>query len=109
MTQQINDRCPEKKKLTVINITEEGRYGGPQSRIAKVAGVLKDMGVETTVVCPVIDSDILVSELQKIGVSYIHTRLHRMTLQLSHLIGFVIFFFPEVLLLTPQSKVLLTY
>ncbi len=97
MIRQINDEHREKKTLKVINITEEGRYGGPQSRIAKVAGVLKDMGVETTVVCPVIDSDILINELKKTGISCMPIRLHRMTLQLSHLIGFVIFFLPEVL------------
>ena len=97
MIRPINDIHLGKKNLKVINITEEGRYGGPQSRITKVAGILKGMGVETTVICPVIDSDILVNELKKTGVSFVPIRLHRMTLELSHLIGFVLFFIPEVL------------
>lgn len=97
MIQKKNDERRQKKNLKVINITEEGRYGGPQSRITNVAGILKGMGVETTVICPVIDSDILVNELKKTGVSFVPIRLHRMTLELSHLIGFVLFFVPEVL------------
>lgn len=99
------------KKIKVLNITEEGRYGGPQSRITKVAGLLKDMGVETTVVCPVFDSENFVNELKENGVPYIPMRLHRMTLQLRHLIGFVVFFVPEVLslrsaLLKNQSDII---
>jgi len=34
----------KKRRIKVVNITEEGRYGGPQSRIAKVAALLKDIG-----------------------------------------------------------------
>lgn len=97
MIQRTDAVYPTGKKLKVLNITEEGRYGGPQSRITKVAGLLKDMGVETTVVCPVFDSDNFLNELKENGVSHIPMRLHRMTLQLSHLIGFVVFFVPEVL------------
>ena len=97
--------CNEKnEKLKVIQITEEGRYGGPQSRITKVAGLLKDMGVETTVICPVFESDIFLNELKKTDVSHITMRLHRMTLQLDHLAGFVLGFIPEVLFLRKVIK-----
>jgi glycosyltransferase involved in cell wall biosynthesis len=89
----------KKQRIKVLNITEEGRYGGPQSRIIKVAGLLKNMGIETTVICPVFDSDNFLNELKENGISHIPMRLHRMTLQLGHLIGFVVFFVPEVLFL----------
>jgi len=92
------------KKIRVINITEEGRYGGPQSRIAKVANLLVDMGVETTVVCSIFDSDIFLNELKKKKIPHIPIRLHRMTLQLGHLVGFVLGFVPEVLVLRKILK-----
>jgi glycosyltransferase involved in cell wall biosynthesis len=82
--------------IKVANITEEGRYGGPQSRIAKVARILNKMGVKTTVICPSIDSRIMMNELHDSDVSYIAIRMHRMTLQLRHLIGYILFFIPEV-------------
>lgn len=90
--------------LKIINITEEGRYGGPQSRIVKVAVLLQDIGVGTTVVCPLIDSSIFLNELQKNDVDHIPISMHRMTLQLGHLVGYVFGFLSEVYLLRTILK-----
>lgn len=50
VTEMMQPHEKKVQKIKVINITEEGRYGGPQSRITKVAYFLKDKRVETTVI-----------------------------------------------------------
>ncbi len=97
MIENIAYRYSGNKKLQVINIIEEGRYGGPQARIAKVAVGLKDMGIETTVICPVQDSNLLVSKLRTYHIPCVPIRMHRLTKQLTHLFQFILFFIPEVL------------
>ena len=84
-------------RLKVANIIEEGRYGGPQGRIASVAAQLNELAVETTVVCPVQDSGVFIKELKAKGVRHLVIRMHRLTAQPSHLIGFILSFTPEVI------------
>lgn len=62
--------------LRVANIIEEGRYGGPQSRICSVAERLKEYGVETLIICPLKGSERLYNEAvhRKIEINRISMR-----------------------------------
>ncbi len=82
--------------LRVANVIEEGRYGGPQSRIAAVAEKLKENGIETVVVFPKEDSDIFYKKLTERGIQTKRFSLHRLTRQKSHLVRFIAFFIPEL-------------
>jgi len=75
----------------------EGRFGGPQTRIAAVAERLKDRGIETIVVFPKDDSEIFRYRLIKSGVSYKRFRLHRLTREPFHLCLFFLLFVPELM------------
>ncbi len=83
--------------IRVANITEEGRYGGPQGRIVDVASRLPQYGVETTVICPSFDSERFRREMDEEGVDYVSTMLHRLTRERSMLARYVAGFGPEVL------------
>ncbi len=85
--------------MRVINILEEGRYGGPQRRITAVAERLRDFGVDTVVVMPKVDSGVFYDNLVKAGVEVRRIMLHRLTRQTSHLIKYILFFPFEVFLL----------
>jgi glycosyltransferase involved in cell wall biosynthesis len=56
-------------QIRVCNISEEGRFGGPTRRMVLVARALKELGVETHIVYPKLDSEKLASELQHAGIS----------------------------------------
>lgn len=56
-------------QIRVCNISEEGRFGGPTRRIVLVAKTLKELGIETHVVYPELDSEKLAAELQRAGIS----------------------------------------
>lgn len=84
-------------RLTVMNVIEEGRYGGPQQRIAGVAARLQaDHGIDTVVVLPAAGSDRFQQALKAAGVDSRVLRLHRLTRELVHLAGYILFFIPEV-------------
>lgn len=85
------------RRLTVLNITEEGRYGGPQQRISEVAAILQaDYGVDTVVLLPTTDSERFQRELSASGIQSRAIRLHRLTRDLPHLARYVCLFVPEV-------------
>lgn len=81
--------------LKVANVIEEGRYGGPQSRIAAVAEKLKKNGIETVVVFPEKDSDVFYKKLTEKGIQTRRLSQHRLTKQKAHLIKYFVFFVPE--------------
>jgi glycosyltransferase involved in cell wall biosynthesis len=88
------------RRLRVFNITEEGRYGGPQQRIAEVAGRLRaDHAIDTVVLMPSAGSERFQQALRAAGVEWRALRLHRLTKHAAHLAGYVLFFVPEVLAL----------
>ncbi len=82
--------------LRVANVVEEGRYGGPQARIAAVAEKLKEKGIETVVVFPEKDTDVFYRKLAEKGIRTRRLSLHRLTRQTSHLVRYFVFFVPEV-------------
>ncbi|MCS3857805.1 glycosyltransferase involved in cell wall biosynthesis [Salinibacter ruber] len=82
--------------MRVVNITEEGRWGGPQSRITALASRLEEFGVSTTVVHPESDSSRMVKELRKRDVNHIPLDLTRLTKHGPTLLRYVSFFGFEV-------------
>jgi len=85
--------------LRIANIIEDARLGGPQIRMAKVAGRLDRSRFETTVILPEDDSAGFTGRLESEGVQYKKFPLHRLTKEPPHLFKFVLFFFYEVFLL----------
>ncbi len=85
-----------KRSLRVLTLTEEGRWGGPQARIALIAERLKRMGVETLVVAPVKDSGELHRRLQQLNVRHRLLKLHRLTRERTILFKYFVFFLAEV-------------
>ena len=55
-----------KKKIYGVNITEEGRFGGPARRIVNVAKELNKMSVKTKIVMPYLDSNYFLNMQEKI-------------------------------------------
>lgn len=85
--------------LCVANIIEEGRWGGPQKRIAMVGAALKPLGVETVVVLPAMESARFRQELDRGGVNWTAMSLHRLGRGWKTLAIYVLTFVPEVLAL----------
>jgi glycosyltransferase involved in cell wall biosynthesis len=85
-----------KRLLRVLTLTEEGRWGGPQARIALIAERLKRIGVETMIVAPVRDSGEFHKRLHQLGVRHRLLKLNRLTRERSILFRYFLFFLPEV-------------
>jgi len=83
--------------LKVLNITEEGRGGGPLKRIEDVAHTLLNQDVETTVLFPNKNAEEFRAALMQKSVPYIETSLHRLTKDKIPLLMYVLTFIPEIL------------
>jgi glycosyltransferase involved in cell wall biosynthesis len=90
--------------LKIATVTEEGRFGGPQRWISSVSGKLKDFGFDQIVIFPTLDSDRFYEELGLQGISTKRIPLHRLTKEKTHLIKFILLFFPEIVLLFKLFK-----
>ncbi len=86
--------------MRVANVVLEGRFGGPQHRIAQVATVLRERGVETTVVLPRRGSERFREELEARGVPYRTLRLHNLSRRPWDAIVWALTFVPELVALT---------
>jgi glycosyltransferase involved in cell wall biosynthesis len=84
-------------RLTVANVTEDGRWVGPQARIANVAAQLrKKHEIDTVVICPKDNSDRLRGRLKNDGVACCPISLHHLTRHTPELVRYILFFVPEV-------------
>ena len=90
--------------MKVINITEEGRFGGPSKRIIEVAKGLKEYGIKTIAVFPEEDSEKFQNLAKKNDVAFHTLSMHRLTKDPTHLIKYVIFFFYEIFKLARTFK-----
>jgi glycosyltransferase involved in cell wall biosynthesis len=86
-------------RIKVANIIEEGRYGGPQARIVRVAERLKTEGIDTLVICPDVDSERLCCEASRKQVEFRRLQLHRLTKNPSKIIRYIFTFPKEVLVI----------
>ena len=92
------------RMLKIANVTEEGRFGGPQRWISAVSGRLKDFGLDQIVVFPALDSDRFYEELDQQRIETRRIVLHRLTKEKNHLIKFVFLFIPEIISLYKLFK-----
>lgn len=93
-----------KEKIKVANVIMEGRYAGPQARIVSIAEKLKDYDIDTIVIFPRKDSTFFHKKLLSRGIRTNRLNLHHLTRKKSHLIGFVVFFIPEIFSLCKLFK-----
>lgn len=83
--------------IKVLNITEEGRGGGPLKRIKDVAENLMDQEVETTVLFPNEGSETFKQNLIEANIPFIETGMHRLTKAKGPLLAYVFTFIPEII------------
>ena len=88
-----------KNSISVVNITEEGRFGGPARRIVNVAKELKKMNVKTKIVMPYLDSDYFSTFAKKNKVNFKKLKLTRLTFQKKYLFLYLLRFFVEIFIL----------
>lgn len=86
------------KKITVCNIDEEGRFGGPERRIVLVAEGLIGHEVDVLLLIPQIDSDKFETEITCRNIPYKKINYARLTLEFWKLLRYVIRFPLDVLL-----------
>ncbi len=65
--------------IRVLNVVEEGRYGGPQNRILNVARRCRSQGIETVVVFPFQDSERFRLEAERHKVPIRRVKMHRLS------------------------------
>ena len=93
-----------KNILNIINISEEGRFGGPAKRIINVAKELKNMNVQTKIIIPYLDSNYFESYAKKNNIDYKKINITRLTLEKKYLILYIFRFFYELFLLNKLLK-----
>lgn len=89
--------------MRIANIIEEGKLGGPQVRIARVANALKGR-VLTTVIMPDENSESFRAKCRNFGVPYQTFRMSRITRELQVAIRYIFFMIPEILRLARYLK-----
>ena len=77
-------------KISVANIIEEGKLGGPQIRIARVAAALNDK-IDTTVILPEENSKLFRHHCNSLGVHYKSFKLTRITKEFKVALRYLIF------------------
>lgn len=90
--------------IRVANIIEDGRFGGPQRRIAEVAFRLKDYDIETTVIYPKNNSVKFKKILTEYKIKQKQISLHRLTKVKKDLFLYFICFIYEIILLSVYLK-----
>lgn len=85
--------------VLVCNVLEEGRFGGPQSRVIMVAEALKKHGIETHVVHSQFGSKKLSEKLSEKGISCSAIRIIPLSKQGKTLVRYILCFVVEILLL----------
>jgi len=88
-------------RIRVCSVDEEGRFGGPESRITQIAKALNasQKDIDTHVVYPRDDSERFAQELSRERISNSALNITRLSKEKKVLIKYLIRFFPEVILL----------
>lgn len=85
--------------IRVANVLEEGRFGGPGRRVVSVARALASDGLDTVVVLPERDSDVLASRLADAGIEARRIGMTRLSLHPATLLRYILRFPLELVLL----------
>ena len=91
----------DKKKIKICNIMEEGRFGGPASRITQISKAINDSEemIESYVVFPSFSSERFSHELSIANIPNSKMNITRLSKEKNILIRYVFRFIPEVILL----------
>jgi len=87
------------KVIKIINISEEGRFGGPARRIINVAKELKNMNIHTKIIMPYLDSNFFELQAKKNNVEYKKIILTRLTREKKYFFFYIVNFIYEIILL----------
>ena len=90
--------------MHVVNILEEGRGGGPLFGMVTSAAELKSKNIKTTIVYPKKHSKTTKELLFENGINGVEINLHHLTKYRPHLLLYLLFFIPEVILLLIHLK-----
>jgi len=82
--------------MAVVKIIEEGRMGGPQMDILRVTAATKQLGVDTTVLLPLNNSDYFVSALEEKSIPYVLLPLTTLQKSPRQIFWYLINFIPEL-------------
>ena len=82
--------------IKVANIIEEGRYSGPQVRVIAVAQRLKEMDVETLVICSRYGSDRFAAEAAKRNIHLLPLEIKRLSRRPAAIVEYLLTFGREV-------------
>jgi len=82
--------------LKIANISEEGRYGGPQARIVAIDDNLKRNGISTFVIFPDEDSNLFCEKLKESKISAARIKLRRLGRQKRRVIRYLLTFTIDV-------------
>lgn len=85
--------------MYVINIDEEGRFGGPEKRIINVAKELGKFNVKTKIIMPYLHSTDFENYALKNKVDFKKLNLTRLTLEKKYLLRYMYKFFIEIFIL----------
>ena len=90
-----------KTLINVCIVDEEGRFGGPESRITQIASSLNTAGfcIKSHVVFPTMDSERFEFELSKRSVANYPLNITRLSKEKIILLKYIYRFIPEVILL----------
>ena len=91
-------------KLSIINIDEEGRFGGHEKRIVQVASELKKYNIETIVIIPNKDSKIFSDFIKNHDVKFEKLNITRLSKHWLTLVRYIIRFPLELTILTLYLK-----
>lgn len=90
--------------ITVANIIEEGRLGGPQNRIAEVARRLHVDDVDTIVFLPADESEVFQMKLDRYRVRRVVIPLRKLTRSLVAVVRYLVFFPFEIYCLRREFR-----
>ena len=89
----------EQTRLKVINVDEEGRFGGPERRIVNVAANLEKLGTDTIIIMPKLESERFAKYAREAKVNYKTCDITRLSLEPSILVRYIVRFPYELILL----------
>ncbi len=87
------------KTIRVLNIDEEGRFGGPERRIVNVAEGIKSQNVETLVLLPLLDSEYFKDYATEKSVKFVEKDITRLSLEPKILFRYIYRFVYEVFII----------
>ena len=90
--------------IKIANISEEGRSGGPQLRIALIARSLKSKGVDTTIIISRYSAERILDVLRKNNIPFKAFSLHRLQRGVLPLLRYSFLFLPELVRLSKSIR-----